>query len=30
MEMEVAVVPFRIDDNGNEVMLYAFAPVEGA
>jgi len=29
MEMELVVVPFRIDTDGTEVMTYAFAPVEG-
>ena len=28
MEMELVVVPFRTDDEGNEVMTFAFAPVE--
>jgi uncharacterized OB-fold protein len=27
MEMEVVVVPFMDDDDGNEVMTYAFRPV---
>ncbi len=27
MEMELAVVPFRIDDDGNEVVMFAFRPV---
>jgi uncharacterized OB-fold protein len=27
MEMEVVVVPFREDDDGNQVMTYAFRPV---
>ncbi len=30
MEMELVVVPFRTDDDGTEVMVYAFAPVEGS
>jgi uncharacterized OB-fold protein len=30
MEVEVVVVPFRIDEDGAEVMTYAFAPVEEA
>jgi uncharacterized OB-fold protein len=30
MEMELVIVPFRIDDDGTEVTLFAFAPVEGA
>jgi hypothetical protein len=29
MEVELAIVPFRVDDDGTEVMTYAFAPVEG-
>jgi len=27
MEMELVVVPFRTDDDGNEVMSFAFRPV---
>ena len=27
MEMELVVVPFRSDDNGNDVMTFAFRPV---
>ena len=27
MEMELTVVPFRTDDDGNEVMTFAFRPV---
>ena len=27
MEMELAIVPFRIDDDGNEVVTFAFRPV---
>lgn len=27
MEMELVVVPFRTDDDGNEVMTFAFSPV---
>jgi uncharacterized OB-fold protein len=27
MEMELVVVPFRIDDEGNEVVSFAFRPV---
>ncbi len=27
MEMELVIVPFRVDDDGTEVMTYAFAPV---
>ncbi len=30
MEMELAIVPFRTDDEGNEVVTFAFAPVGGA
>ena len=30
MEVELVVVPFRVDDDGTEVMTFAFAPVEGA
>jgi uncharacterized OB-fold protein len=29
MEMELVLVPFRIDDDGNEVMTFAFRPVDG-
>jgi uncharacterized protein len=29
MEMELVVVPFTTDDQGNQVMTYAFAPVTG-
>jgi uncharacterized OB-fold protein len=28
MEMELVVVPFRIDDDGNEVVTFAFRPVD--
>ena len=28
MEMELVLVPFRTDDDGNEVVTFAFAPVE--
>jgi uncharacterized OB-fold protein len=28
MEMELVVVPFRTDDEGNEVVTFAFAPVK--
>ena len=28
MEMELELVPFRTDDEGNEVVTFAFAPVE--
>ena len=28
MEMELTLVPFRTDDDGNEVMTFAFRPVE--
>lgn len=27
MEMELAIVPFRVEEDGTEVMTYAFAPV---
>ena len=27
MEMKLVVVPFRIDDDGNEVVTFAFQPV---
>ena len=27
MEMELAIVPFRTDDDGNEVVTFAFRPV---
>ena len=30
MDMELVVVPFRTDDDGTEVVTYAFAPVEPA
>jgi uncharacterized OB-fold protein len=30
MEMELVLVPFRTDDDGNEVMTFAFRPVDGA
>jgi uncharacterized OB-fold protein len=29
MEVELAVVPFRVDPDGTEVMVFAFAPIEG-
>jgi len=29
MEMELVLVPFRTDDDGNEVVTFAFRPVEG-
>jgi uncharacterized OB-fold protein len=29
MEMELVVVPFRTDDDGNEVVTFAFAPAAG-
>jgi uncharacterized OB-fold protein len=29
MEMELVLVPFRTDDDGNEVVTFAFAPVGG-
>ena len=28
MEMELVVAPFRIDDDGNEVVTFAFRPVD--
>ena len=28
MEVELAIVPFRTDDDGTEVMTFAFAPVD--
>jgi uncharacterized OB-fold protein len=30
MEMELVVVPFRTDDDGNEVVTFAFRPAGGA
>ena len=30
MEMELVLVPFRADDEGNEVVTFAFRPVAGA
>jgi uncharacterized OB-fold protein len=30
MEMELVLVPFRTDDDGNEVVTFAFRPVAGA
>lgn len=29
MEMELSVVPFYVDDAGDEVVTFAFAPVSG-
>ena len=29
MEMELVLVPFRTDADGNEVMTFAFRPVDG-
>jgi uncharacterized OB-fold protein len=29
MEMELTLVPFRTDDDGNEVVTFAFRPVTG-
>jgi uncharacterized OB-fold protein len=29
IDMELVLVPFRTDDNGNEVVSFAFRPVEG-
>jgi len=30
MDMELVLVPFRTDDDGNEVMTFAFRPAAGA
>jgi uncharacterized OB-fold protein len=30
IDMELVLVPFRTDDDGNEVMTFAFRPVGGA
>lgn len=30
MEMELVIVPLSTDDDGNEVVTFAFAPVEGS
>jgi uncharacterized OB-fold protein len=30
MEVELAIVPFYVDDEGDEIMTFAFAPVDGA
>ncbi len=30
LEMEVVLVPFRTDDDGNEVVTFAFRPVAGS
>jgi len=30
MEMEMVIVPLTTDDDGNEVVTFAFAPVEGS
>jgi uncharacterized OB-fold protein len=30
MEMELVLIPFRTDDDGNEVVTFAFRPVEEA
>jgi len=30
MEMELVLVPFRTDEDGNEVVTFAFRPVEGS
>ena len=30
MDMELVLVPFRTDDDGNEVVTFAFRPVGGA
>ena len=29
MQMELTVVPFRTDDDGNEVVTFAFRPATG-
>ena len=29
MEVELAVVPFRVDPDGTTILTYAFAPIEG-
>src|SRR5262245_40405123 len=29
MEMELVIVPFRTDDDGNEVVTFAFQPTDG-
>jgi len=29
MEMQLVVVPFRVDPDGTEVMTFAFEPVPG-
>jgi len=29
MELELMLVPFRTDDDGNEVVTFAFRPVDG-
>ena len=28
MNMELVIIPFRIDEAGNEVMIYAYKPVQ--
>ncbi len=30
MEMEMVIIPLTTDDDGNEVVTFAFAPVEGS
>lgn len=30
MEMELTIIPFRTDDDGTEVMTFAFAPTENS
>jgi uncharacterized OB-fold protein len=30
MEVELVIVPFRIEDDGTEVLTYAFAPLDAA
>ena len=29
MDLELVIVPFRTDDDGTEVMTYAFRPIQG-
>ena len=30
MEMELVVIPLNTDDDGNEVVTFGFAPIEGS
>ena len=30
MHVELTIVPFYVDDDGDEIMTFAFAPVAGA